>query len=71
MTRELPADREKALEAIANGWTRQPTTAHPDCLCAGRAQFTPIKFIESPNAKIWVQRGWTKTVPCPLHSGRR
>lgn len=29
----LPEDREKALEAIANGWARTPTTAHPLCTC--------------------------------------
>jgi hypothetical protein len=31
---DLPADREKALAAIAAGWGRRPTGAHPDCVCA-------------------------------------
>lgn len=68
--RELPADREKALEAIAGGWTRMPTNAHPDCLCGRRAQYTPVKFVEG-RTRIWVARGWTKTIPCPIHSRRR
>lgn len=29
----LPTNREKALAAIANGWARTPTAAHPDCRC--------------------------------------
>lgn len=33
MGRPLPLDREKALEAIANGWGRTATAAHPDCTC--------------------------------------
>lgn len=33
MTRALPDDREKALEAIANGWGREATPAHPLCTC--------------------------------------
>ncbi len=31
--RELPADRDKALAAIAAGWGRTATAAHPDCSC--------------------------------------
>lgn len=31
--RDLPADREKALAAIAAGWGRTATAAHPDCTC--------------------------------------
>jgi hypothetical protein len=33
MSRSLPDDREKALEAIANGWGRTATSAHPLCVC--------------------------------------
>ncbi len=33
MSRELPADRDKALAAIAAGWGRTATAAHPDCTC--------------------------------------
>lgn len=33
MNRPLPLDREKALAAIANGWGREATAAHPLCRC--------------------------------------
>jgi len=33
MSRDLPADRDKALAAIAAGWGRVATAAHPDCSC--------------------------------------
>ncbi len=33
MSRDLPADRELALTAIAEGWGRTPSHAHPLCLC--------------------------------------
>lgn len=33
MTRDLPDDPDKALAAIAAGWGRTATTAHPDCSC--------------------------------------
>lgn len=36
MSRELPADREKALAAVAGGWGREATTAHPLCTCTGK-----------------------------------
>jgi hypothetical protein len=31
--RDLPGDRERALDAIAGGWARTPTAAHPLCCC--------------------------------------
>jgi len=34
MTRDLPADRDKALAAIAAGWGRTATAAHPHCTCS-------------------------------------
>lgn len=72
LPRELPADREKALEAIANGWTRQPTHAHPDCIC-----------MVSETHIVWVGCWWDDNRPqaqarrpqpkrpCPIHGARR
>lgn len=31
--KQLPTDREKALAAIAAGYGREPTAAHPHCSC--------------------------------------
>lgn len=33
MTRDLPSDTDAALAAVAAGWGREPTHAHPDCRC--------------------------------------
>lgn len=73
MRADLPADREKALEAIADGWTRTPTTAHPDCLCGGRAQYCRIRGYSEIAGKIFVLRrhNWPQDVPCPIHQRRR
>lgn len=39
MADSLPQDREKALEAIANGWGRSATAAHPLCRCGQRIEY--------------------------------
>lgn len=71
--RELPADWEKALEAIANGWGRTPTTAHPDCLCGGRAQYCRVGGYREIQGRVYVLRtvSWPHNVPCPVHSRQR
>lgn len=73
LPRDLPVDTEKALEAVANGWTRTATTAHPDCLCGGRAQACPVTFVER-NGEVWVlnpRYARVKTIPCPIHTRRK
>lgn len=58
MTRDLPTDVEKALDAIAGGWGREPGFAHPDCICIAEAErFYADQFY--------------KRQPCPMHPKAR
>lgn len=59
MSRELPQDVEKALEALANGWGREPTFAHPDCNCIAEAQ------------RRMDGRAYDRGEPCPVHPKAR
>ncbi len=76
--RSLPGDREKALAAIANGWGREATTAHPHCLCGKlkRAYCTRdwVFFGRDANGMPegmewrWVERRETYLPEdCPMH----
>ncbi len=80
--RPLPDDREKALAAIANGWGRVATTAHPNCLCGKlkRAYCTRdwVSFDRDVNgmpeglAWRWVERCETYLPEdCPMHRPER
>lgn len=66
---ELPADREKALDAIANGWSRTPTLAHPECLC-GRAERTDFEWRELCGDWFTARRRRV-VIPCPVHPKAR
>lgn len=66
MTRDLPLDTEKALEAVAEGWTRTPTIAHPDCLC--RVKKTDIQYFTVGDDHIVVRPAHRQTrLECPVH----
>jgi hypothetical protein len=63
---DLPADRERALAAIAAGWGRTATAAHPLCRC-GKPYLPTCSFCNAKPGK-----------PCraqydgdELHHGRR
>lgn len=64
MTRDLPLDTEKALEAVAEGWTRTPTIAHPDCLC--RVEKTDVMFIAVRDFVVRPAHRQTR-LECPVH----
>lgn len=65
MSRPLPTDREKALEAIANGWGRDATTAHPDCTC-----LVPVKVVGENDTPKTVQLPTRDSRrACPVHRG--
>lgn len=65
MSRPLPEDREKALEAIAAGWARTPTTAHPLCECL--VEQTVYDENDQRKTVRLPTRESTKT--CPIHGG--
>ncbi len=80
--RPLPADREKALAAIAAGWGREPSLAHPDCLCGKPIPQPPrppnviddrdgyIAWVRQHRA--WVNgRRWYFRSDCPMHRPER
>lgn len=45
MTRDLPLDPDAALAAVAAGWVRTPSHAHPDCVC-GRPTGRRSPFVD-------------------------
>lgn len=76
MSRSLPTDRERALAAIANGWGRVATTAHPLCICGSfkRAYCTQDWVLLRENGVPtgmrwgWVERTETHDdKDCPMH----
>lgn len=80
---DLPTDREKALEAIAAGWGRTATAAHPLCVCGKPYTVTCYFCHAKPNQpcrKTWDDdelepdgrhRGRARRVgqskDCPMH----
>ncbi len=74
----LPADREKALAAIAAGWGREPSLAHPDCLCGKpipKPSPAPDVLTDRGGYIEWVRqnRAWVNgrrrypRANCPMH----
>ncbi len=65
--RPLPADREKALAAIAAGWGREPTAAHPYCVCG---KFKDGGGMPKGIARsVWDGRETYRRNECPMHKG--
>ncbi len=80
--RPLPADREKALSAIADGWGREASAAHPDCLCGKEIPQplpAPDVLIDREGFLEWVRqnRAWLSGQRhylrgnCPMHRPER
>ncbi len=80
--RPLPADREKALTAIATGWGREASAAHPNCLCGKLIPPPPPApdvLIDREGYIEWVRqnRGWMTRQrryfreDCPMHRPER
>lgn len=65
---DLPPDREKALERIAQGWGRIPTQAHPDCICNKPIPGTVDPRWEDHEGNPVPKRGQKKD--CPLHGDK-
>lgn len=57
MSRSLPLDREAALKAIADGWGREATAAHPLCRCGKPYQPTCSLCLAKPNQPCRPQYG--------------
>lgn len=72
MSRELSNDTQTALEQIANGWGREPTLAHPDCLCGRRSGYLDVGYYEF-QGRVYVHPRPTgiKYWPCPVHPKAR
>lgn len=58
----LPTEREKALEAIARGWGRQATSAHPLCRCDKHYLPTCRICLAKPDQPCRHQEGWDPLV---------
>lgn len=76
MTRDLPSDTDAALAAVAAGWGREPTYAHPACRC-GRPK-PPLPKYTDAAAYMVALREWTsehgptrdpryQRQDCPMH----
>lgn len=65
---DLPADREAALAAIARGWGREATLAHPLCACLVTVE--ACRHDHSP-ALLPAARCPTARKECPMHGPKR
>ncbi len=61
------ADREKALAAIASGWGREPTAAHPDCVCGKAKDGSGVP--KGIARFIWDRRETYRPKECLVHKG--
>lgn len=61
---DLPLDTEKRLEKVAGGWGREPTPAHPLCVC-GKPTGKVSAVVVDDQGKPAPIRGTRAT--CPVH----